>query len=102
MPAINCPVCNTTVFYDKHNTEFLHDCSESTITSVQQEDRIFIDNPDYSFVGTENKLQGKTAGREGQKVFSYNKRGLPASIVTSRDRFTHIDTVSRIAGSNPL
>ena len=103
MPVINCPVCNVTVFYDKYNTEFLHDCSESTITSLKQEDRININNPDYAFAGTENKLQGKTAGHEGQKVLSpLNRRGRPTSLYTSRDRITHIDTVSRVVGSNPL
>ena len=102
MPSTLCPICNTTVFYDKHNTEFNHDCTESTITSLRQEDRISYDSPDWNWLGAENKVHATSAGIRGERVLPKNRRGLSASVVTSRDRLTHIDVNNRTFGSNPL
>ena len=97
-----CPVCNATVFFDKHNTDFLHDCTLSAISSLRQEDRISYEGQQWNWQGIANKVQGSTAGILGEKVVQVNRRSNKTSLIVSRDRLTHIDTKNKIAGSNPL
>ena|SRR3990167_5486922 len=102
MPVTICPVCNTRMFYDKYNTDFNHDCTESTITRLQQEDRFNINDKEWNMQGLDNKLFAKTAGIRGNKVLPTNRRAHKTSTITSRDRLTHIDVQKGTYGSNPL
>ena len=102
MPARICPVCRQRIFYDKNNTEFLHDCSSGSIVSKRQEDRVFIDNENYNFLGSENKLQHKEPHvQSGERLQQINTRGRRVSTHTTRDRIVHIDTITGIVGQNP-
>lgn len=74
MPSGICPNCNQRYSYCEWDTDYVHQCTGSSVLS--QEDRPRITDPNYNHLGQPNKLMGKLVNTvDAPKINKLTPRG---------------------------
>lgn len=83
-----CPHCHKMYSVPKHSGDFVHQCNSGQ-NSLDKEDVLKLDNPNWNLQGIENKAS-PLAKAEGVDVEDIGKRGKRKSTHKTRQHFQYI------------
>jgi len=89
MSNIICPRCHRIIPVQQHTGDVVHRC-DSTNATLNNEDRINIENPNWKMQGIENAASPK-AIIHGAKVHNHTRRGAVLSTHYTRQHYQYIN-----------